>query len=80
MRTLKIVAISTLLVGVIVGAFPGYASSNPREVAEAYFAATTTSDLDAAGKLFADESSVYESGSVEAQAIEDDPGPATAVT
>ncbi len=54
-----------LLVFAAVAALPALASDDPRRVAEAYFDATTASDLDAAGKLFARESSVYESGGVE---------------
>ena len=37
----------------------------PKDVAAAYFAAIQASDLDAAGTLFAGESSIFESGGVE---------------
>lgn len=63
MRKLIIAVVLTLCFAS--AAFAGQASRAPRAVAEAYFAATAASDLDTAGKLFADESSVYESGSVE---------------
>ncbi len=65
MTQAKLSMFGILVVAVLAGAPPGYASNSPRAVAEAYFDATTTSDLDAAGKLFARQSSVYETGGVE---------------
>ena len=59
-----------VLVGLLAGLFLGEVSADdspaqPKEVGAAYFAALEASDLDAAGKLFARKSSVFETGGVE---------------
>jgi len=61
-----------LLIGVFVGVFAGCLLADaadtpvqPKEVAAAYLAALEASDLDAAGRLFARESSIFETGGVE---------------
>jgi hypothetical protein len=61
----KLSVVGILVVAALAGAPTSYASSSPRAVAEVYFDATTTSDLDAASQLFARQSSVYETGGVE---------------
>ncbi len=62
--------LKTALTALLVGWLPAAAGDTnspvgPQQVAAAYFSAVEGSDLDAAGRLFARESSVFETGGVE---------------
>ncbi len=61
------IAILVVLIGgaVLAGTGDGEAPVQPQDVAAAYFAALQAPDLDAAGALFAGESSIFETGGVE---------------
>jgi hypothetical protein len=59
-----------VFLGLLAGLLLGKANAvdtpvQPEEVAAAYFVAIQASDLDAAGRLFARESSIFETGGVE---------------